>query len=306
MKKLTIKKFIRDLGLEIVNQWKDKDILISTSEVNRPGLQLAGYFEHFGYERVQIIGKVEATFFSKLCSEQKKERAETLMSYDIPCLIITRGMKVCEELMTAAQKYNRPVFRTEMSTTKFSSRLINYLEDELAPTTTLHGVLVDVNGIGLFIRGESGIGKSETALELVKRGHRLVADDAVEIKKKDNNNLEGTAPELIKYYLEIRGVGILDIARLYGMGAVRDKKVIDIIVQLEEWNTQTSYDRLGIEEQFSEILGVKVSKIVIPLRPGRNLAVILEAAARNHRQKDMGYNAAIELENRILEHNSGK
>ncbi len=304
MKKLTIKKFVKDLELEIINQWKDNDILISTSELNRPGLQLAGYFEHFGYERVQIIGKVEATFFSKLCSEQKQERANRLMSYDIPCLVITRGMDVCEELMDAAKKYNRPIFRTSISTTKFVSKLINYLEDELAPTTTLHGVLVDVNGIGLLILGESGIGKSEAALELVKRGHRLVADDAVEIKMKDNNTIEGTAPELIRYYLEIRGIGILDIAKLYGMGAVRDKKVIDIVVQLEEWNTNTSYDRLGIEEQYSEILGIKVSKLVIPLRPGRNLAVILEAAARNHRQKYMGYNAAIELENRILNHNS--
>ncbi|RKD25266.1 Hpr(Ser) kinase/phosphatase [Caminicella sporogenes DSM 14501] len=300
MQKIAINKFVKDLNLEVINEWKGVDISITTSEVNRPGLLLAGYYEHFAYERVQIIGRVEWSYFNKLSGEERKSRARKLMEYDIPCLIISRGMKVFDEFLEEAKNFNRPIFRTNLSTTKFISKLINYLEDRLAPTTTLHGVLVEVNGIGVLILGQSGIGKSETALELVKRGHRLVADDAVKIKKIDENKLVGTAPEIIKYFLEIRGIGIMDIAKLYGMGAVRDSKVIDMVVQLESYSSDSSYDRLGLEENFMEILGVNISRISIPVRPGRNLAVIIEAAARNHRQKEMGYNAAEELNMRFL------
>jgi HPr kinase/phosphorylase len=300
---LTIDKLVKDLDLEIVIEFKDKNIIISTSELNRPGLQLAGYFELFAHERVQLIGRVEWCYFSKLSKEDRRKRACKIMKYDIPCLIFTRGLEVFDEFIEAAKRYNRPIFRTNLPTTKFISKLINYLEDELAPTITLHGVLVDVNGIGVLIFGESGVGKSETALELVKRGHRLVSDDAVKIKKVDDMTLVGTAPEIIKHFLEIRGIGILDIAKLYGMGAVRDTKTIDLVVQLETADKFKHYDRLGLEEEYMEILGVNISKLTLPVRPGRNLAVILEAAARNHRQKRMGYNAAEELDRRVMQLN---
>ncbi|MCG8539511.1 MAG: HPr(Ser) kinase/phosphatase [Clostridia bacterium] len=305
MKKILISKLIKDLRLELVNNWKDHDIEIFTSEVNRAGLPLAGYFENYGFDRVQIIGKAEWSYFSKLCDKFRRVRARELMKRNIPCLIITRGMDVHEEFIEEAEKNNIPILRTELSTSRFASKIIFYLENELAPTITLHGVLVEVNGIGLLILGESGVGKSETALELVKRGHRLVADDAVQIKKVDDYTLVGTAPEIIKYFLEIRGIGILDVAKLYGMGAVRDNKIIDLVVQLDTDNL-SSYERLGLDEEFTEILGAKISRISIPVRPGRNLAVILEAAARNHRQKEMGYNAAQELNIRLLSQNESK
>ncbi len=303
MQGILISKFVKDLDLEILSEWGDKEIIIATSEVSRPGLQFAGYFEHFGYDRVQLIGRQEWSFFSKLSLEDKRKRAKRFMEFNIPCAVITRGMEPLKELIDEAQVYNRPVLKTNISTTKFLSKVINYLEDELAPTITLHGVLVDVNGIGVLIFGESGIGKSETALELVKRGHRFVSDDAVKIKRVDDNTLVGTAPELIKYFLEIRGIGILDVAKLYGMGAVRDKKTIDMVVKLVTVNPKESFDRLGLDEKYMDILGVKVSKLTMPVRPGRNLAVIIEAAARNHRQKRMGYNAAIELDKRLMQHN---
>ncbi len=303
MQGILMSKFANDLDLEIVNDWGNEEIIISTSEVTRPGLQFAGYFEHFGYDRVQIIGRQEWSYFSKLTAQQRKERARRLMEFKIPCLIVTRGLDVFEELIEESKIYNRPILRTKLPTTKFISKLINYLEDELAPTITMHGVLVDVNGIGMLIFGESGIGKSEAALELIKRGHRLVSDDAVKIKKIDDNSLEGTSPELIRNFLEIRGIGILDVAKLYGMGAIRDKKNIDMVVQLVSDSSGDSIDRLGLEERYIDILGVKVSKLLMPVRPGRNLAVIMEAAARNHRQKRMGYNAAEELEKRLTKHN---
>ncbi len=299
MKTILISRLIKDLRLELVNKWDDNGREITTSEVNRIGLPLAGYVENYGFDRVQIIGKAEWSYFSELSDELKRERARELMKKNIPCIVVTRGLEVHKELIEEAQMNNIPILRTDISTSKFASKVIYYLEHELAPTTTLHGVLIEVNGIGILIFGESGVGKSETALELVKRGHRLVADDAVQIKKVDEYTLVGTAPEIIKYFLEIRGIGILDVAKLYGMGAVRDNKIIDLVVQLDTDDTNT-YERLGLDEEFIDILGVNVSKITIPVRPGRNLAVILEAAARNHRQKEMGYNAAEELNIRLI------
>lgn len=299
MKKILINGLIKDLRLELVSKWDDNGREITTSEVNRIGLPLAGYVENYGFDRVQIIGKAEWSYFSELSDELKRERARELMKKNIPCIVVTRGLEVHKELIEEAQMNNIPILRTDIATSKFASKVIYYLEHELAPTTTLHGVLIEVNGIGILIFGESGVGKSETALELVKRGHRLVADDAVQIKKVDEYTLVGTAPEIIKYFLEIRGIGILDVAKLYGMGAVRDNKIIDLVVQLDTDDTNT-YERLGLDEEFIDILGVKVSKITIPVRPGRNLAVILEAAARNHRQKEMGYNAAEELNIRLI------
>lgn len=301
IKKLLIKKLMRDLGLSLVNDWDDITRTITTSEINKVGLPLAGYFENYGFDRVQIVGKAEWSYYMSLSNEQKSSRARELMKRNIPCLVVTRELEPPKELVDAANEYNIPVFSTRMATSKFVSKIIFYLENELSPTTTLHGVLVEVNGIGTLIFGKSGVGKSETALELVKRGHCLVADDAVTIKKVDDYTLVGSAPEIIKHFLEIRGIGILDVAKLYGMGAVRNDKAIDLVVQLDTDETE-KYERLGIDDEYTSILGVNVSKITIPVRPGRNLAVIIEAAARNHRHKEMGYNAAEELNIRLIGH----
>ncbi|WP_268761630.1 HPr(Ser) kinase/phosphatase [Caldanaerobius fijiensis] len=297
---ITVEKMIKDLGLEVVVEAKEK-IPITTIDINRPGLQLDGYYKHFAYERVQVMGMVETSFFNSLSDELKYERADRLLSYAIPCLIVTRGLDIRPEIINAAQKYGRYLLRTTEESTKFINRLINYLNEELAPRITLHGVLVDVYGLGILILGESGIGKSETALELVKRGHRLVADDAVEIRKVGENTLVGSAPELIRHFIEIRGIGILDVKNLYGVGAIRNSKEIDMIVQLEEWQEGKYYDRLGLEDEYMEIMGINRPKLTIPVRPGRNLAIIMEVAAMNHRQKTMGYNAAQELNRRLLQ-----
>lgn len=297
---IAVEKMIEDLNLEIVVEAREK-IPITTIDINRPGLQLDGYYKHFAYERIQIMGMVETSFFNSLDDELKCERADKLLSYAIPCLIVTRGLDIRPEIVNAAQKYGRYLLRTKEESTRFTNRLINYLNEELAPRITLHGVLVDVYGLGILILGESGIGKSETALELVKRGHRLVADDAVEIKKVGENTLIGSAPELIRHFIEIRGIGILDVKNLYGVGAIRNSKEIDMIVQLEEWQEGKYYDRLGLEDEYMEIMGVNRPKLTIPVRPGRNLAIIMEVAAMNHRQKTMGYNAAQELNRRLLQ-----
>lgn len=297
---ITVEKMIKDLELEVVVEAQEK-IPITTIDINRPGLQLDGYYKHFAYERVQVMGMVETSFFNSLSDELKTERADKLLSYAIPCLIVTRGLDIRPEIVNAARKYGRYLLRTTEESTKFINRLINYLNEELAPRITLHGVLVDVYGLGILILGESGIGKSETALELVKRGHRLVADDAVEIKKVGENTLVGAAPELIRHFIEIRGIGILDVKNLYGVGAIRNSKEIDMIVQLEEWQEGKYYDRLGLEDEYMEIMGINRPKLTIPVRPGRNLAIIMEVAAMNHRQKTMGYNAARELNRRLLQ-----
>ena len=300
MSYVTIEQLIKDLKLEVIHKPEKEEINIHITEVNRPGLQLAGFYKYFAYERVQIIGKVEWTYFSTIAPQVRSRRADELLSHPIPCLIITRDLSVYDELLKSAEKFHRPLLRTSLSTTKLVSQLINYLEDKLAPVITRHGVLVDVYGIGVLIMGESGVGKSETALELIKRGHRLVADDAVEIKNIDNHILEGSAPEIIRHYMEIRGIGILDIVQLYGVGAVRDKKYIDMVIELENWKEGKQYDRLGLDEEFMEILGIKVHKLTIPVKPGRNLAIIVEVAARNHRQKRMGFNAAEALNNKLM------
>lgn len=297
---VTIKEMVKDLQLEVIYEPQKDEINIEESDINRPGLQLAGFYEYFAYERIQVIGKVEWKYFDSLIPGIRKKRTEKLYSYPIPCMIIARGLDVHKECFEAAKKFNRPLLRTKLNTIKLISQLTNYLDDKLAPVITRHGVLVDVYGIGILIIGESGIGKSETALELIKRGHRLVADDAVEIKKGDNNTLEGRAPEVIKHFMELRGIGILDIQHLYGVGAVRDKKKIELVIEMENWKCDKHYDRLGLDEEYIDILGVNVYKITIPIKPGRNLAIIIEAAAKNHRQKRMGYNAAEILNDRIL------
>lgn len=300
MRPVNVEKLIKVFDLEVIYNPEKEGSKIHNTEVNRPGLQLAGFYKYFAYERVQVMGKVEWTYFSTLAPQVRRTRAYELLSHPIPCLIVTRGLDVYEELIDAAKKFQRPIFRTKVGTTKFISQLINYLDDHLGQVITRHGVMVDVYGIGVLILGESGIGKSETALELIKRGHRLVADDAVEIKKKDENTLSGRAPELIRHFMEIRGVGILDVVQLFGVGAVRDSKVIDMIIEIENWKDNKEYDRLGLDEEFMEVLGVPVYKSTIPIKPGRNLAMLIEVAARNHRQKRMGFNAAETLNERIL------
>ncbi|MCT4632546.1 MAG: HPr(Ser) kinase/phosphatase [Firmicutes bacterium] len=292
-----IEDFAKGLNLKFVSEEYDSRN-IESIEINRMGLQLTGFLEHFDSDRIQLIGQADWTYFNNLDKERRRKVAEDIMSYNIPCLVFTRNLEVFEEFVEFGEKYRIPILTTDQSTTIFVRSIINYLEKKLAPSVTLHGVLVDVAGIGILIFGKSGVGKSETALELVKRGHRFVADDAIEIKRV-GSQLVGKAPELIKNFIEIRGIGILDIAMLYGIGSVRDSKVINMVIQFEAWDSGKVYDRLGIEEKTMDILGVDVSKLTIPVKPGRNLAVIVEAAARNHRMKYMGYNPAEELDKRI-------
>ncbi|KXZ40479.1 Hpr(Ser) kinase/phosphatase [Alkalithermobacter thermoalcaliphilus JW-YL-7 = DSM 7308] len=300
MKKVYVRNLIKDLNLDIVYCPEEVDYYIESSDINRPGLQLAGYFGDFSYDRIQIIGKGEYNYFEHLDEKIRKERLDKLFSYEIPALIVTRGLKVNSDTIDAAKKYKKIILSTNMNTTRFINRVSNYLNEKLAASKTMHGVLVDVDGIGILIIGESGVGKSETALELIKRGHRLVADDAVEIRKIDEDLLLAQAPETIRHLMEIRGIGILDIKSLYGVGAVKLSKNVDMVIELQVWKEGQYYDRLGIEENYMEILGVPVEHVIIPVRPGRNIAMIIEVAAKNHRQKAMGYNAARDFNDRLM------
>lgn len=268
---------------------------IYTADVNRPALQLAGFYEYFDAKRVQIIGIVEGTYLESLGEKRRKAALSHLFKYDIPALIFCHGVKPFPEIYEMAQAYGRNVLVTEEDTSTFIADLITYLRAGLAPRETLHGVLVEVHGEGLLIRGDSGIGKSETALELIKRGHRLIADDAVEIRRVSNDVINGEAPELIRYYMELRGIGVIDVQRIFGVESIKPNTNIDLIVDLEIWDDKKSYDRLGVATEYDSLLGVKLPKVTIPVRQGRNLAVILELAAINNRQKKMGYNAAEEL-----------
>ncbi len=300
MSSLPVENIINTLNLEVI--YCDQDTLsidIDTSDINRPGLQFAGFFDYFAHDRIQVLGKVEMTYLRQLDEDIRGRYLDKFFSYDIPCAIISRGMDIPDYILHYAKKYKRPVLRSDMTTTKLINKLIGYLDSQLAPRITKHGVLVDVYGVGIFLMGESGIGKSETALELIKRGHRLVADDAVEIKKVAEQRLVGEAPELIRHFMEIRGIGIIDIKAMYGVGAVINNKPLDLAIYLEFWDNEKEYDRLGLVEDYTEILGVKLPKIVIPVRPGRNLAIIVEVAARNWRLKKLGYNSAKELDNRL-------
>lgn len=271
--------------------------MLTTADINRPALQLAGFYNYFDPSRLQIIGRVESTYLELKSEEERRASFEELMSYDIPALVICHGAAEFPECLEAAEKFDRNVLVTDDDTSDFMSNVIRSLHVHLAPRTTMHGGLIEVHGEGLLIMGDSGVGKSETALELIKRGHRLVADDAVDIKRIDKNMLVGTAPELIRYYMEVRGVGVIDVRYLYGVGAVKPETAIDMVVNLENWDDNKAYDRLGLTEETQEILGVTVPSVTIPVRPGRNLAVILELAAMNNRQKKMGYNAAETLAN---------
>ena len=272
---------------------------IMISDVNRPALQLSGYFKHFEQSRVQIIGTVEYTYLQQLDEEKREKIYSEFMGYDIPCVIFCRDLRPDDSFLKIAEEKNIPVLGTKRSTSEFMAELIYCLNEQLAPCITIHGVLVDVYGEGLLIMGESGIGKSEAALELIKRGHRLVTDDVVEIRKINEHTLIGTSPDITRYFIELRGIGIIDVKTLFGVECVKEKQQIDLVIKLEDWKKENEYDRLGLEEEYTEFLGNKVVCHSLPIRPGRNLAVICEAAAVNHRQKKMGYNAAWELYNRV-------
>ena len=272
---------------------------IMISDVTRPALQLSGYFKHFEQSRVQIIGTVEYTYLQQLDEEKREKIYSEFMGYDIPCVIFCRDLRPDDSFLKIAEEKNIPVLGTKRSTSEFMAELIYCLNEQLAPCITIHGVLVDVYGEGLLIMGESGIGKSEAALELIKRGHRLVTDDVVEIRKINEHTLIGTSPDITRYFIELRGIGIIDVKTLFGVECVKEKQQIDLVIKLEDWKKENEYDRLGLEEEYTEFLGNKVVCHSLPIRPGRNLAVICEAAAVNHRQKKMGYNAAQELYNRV-------
>lgn len=295
-------KIVKEFMLEkLVYAPEYDNILVTSTDINRPGLQLDGFFEYFGNERVQVIGKVEMTFLEKMSPQQRYKSLYELFSRGIPCVIIARGMEPFPEMVEVAQKCGIPLLRTSEVTSRFVGNLIAFLNVELAPMETMHGELVEVYGEGVLILGESGVGKSETALELVKRGHRLVADDLVEIRRVSSKTLVGTAPEVIRHFVEIRGIGILDVKYLYGVGSVKMTESINLVVKMELWNPQKHYERLGVDEQYTEILGIKVPSLTIPVRPGRNLAIIIEVAAMNNRQRKMGYNAAETFTRRITE-----
>lgn len=274
---------------------------VSIPEVNRPALQLSGFFDHFDSDRVQIIGYVEYTYLQTLDYERKIKIYDELVTYKVPCIVYSRNLEPDKELIEKAAKQDIPIFQTEKQTSGFMAELIRWMNVKLAPCISIHGVLVDVYGVGVLIMGESGIGKSEAALELIKRGHRLVTDDVVEIRKVSDETLVGSAPDITRHFIELRGIGIVDVKSMFGVQSVRETQNIDLVITLEDWSREKEYDRLGFEESYTEFLGNKVVCHNIPIRPGRNLAIIVESAAVNHRQKQMGYNAAQELYKRVQE-----
>ena len=269
--------------------------LVMNDDLNRSGLQLAGFFDFFDPTRIQLIGKVEASYIDHLTSDERLNIFEKLFEQNVPCLIYTRYIDPDDECVEMAQKYKIPLFKSAEETSDLMASLIAYLKLVLAPRITRHGVLVEVYGEGILLLGDSGVGKSETAIELVKRGHRLIADDAVEIKKVSNKTLVGTSPEIIRHYVELRGIGVVDVRRIFGMGAIKETEKIDLVINLEQWREDKIYDRLGAETNYTEILEINIPSLTVPVKPGRNLAIILEVAAMNNRQKKMGYNAAQEL-----------
>ena len=296
-----LNKIIEEFALEVVYSPVDIDhVMICNNEVNRPSLQITGFFDYFDNTRIQLIGRVEISYLEKMTSEERMSSLEKLFETAFPVVIVTRNMEIPNEMLTLAEKYNTPVLRTPVSTSRFTSALIAFLNIELAPRVTTHGVLVEVYGEGVLLLGDSGVGKSETAIELVKRGHRLVADDAVEIKKVSDKSLLGSAPDIIRHFIELRGIGIVDVKTIFGMGAVKNTEKIDMIINLEVWKEKKQYDRLGLNTEYTDILGIKIPSLTIPVKPGRNLAMVVEVAAMNHRQKRMGYNAAEALNNRIM------
>lgn len=299
--KIHLSKVIEEFAFEVIYSSSDiDDIMIETSDLNRPALQIAGFYDYFDPNRIQIMGKVEVTYLEQFPREKRYELMDRLFSKKFPALIITRNMQLFPEMTELAEKYDLTILRTEESTSSLMSALISYLNVQIAPRRTRHGVLVEVYGEGVLIMGESGVGKSETAIELLKRGHRLVADDAVEIKRVSSRTLVGSSPEIIRHFVELRGIGIIDVKEIFGMGAVKDTESIDMIIHLENWEEGKQYDRLGMLDEYTNIMGINIPSLTIPVKPGRNLAIIIEVASMNNRQKRMGYNAAVELNNRLM------
>ena len=297
---ISLKEFIENMELEPVVMADKDELDLETSDVNRPGLQFAGFFDYFAADRLQVVGKAEMQYLMSLTPEMRKERLDKYMSFGVPVVVVCRNMPCPPELVDAAQRCNIPLLRSRLVTTRFTLLSSAYIGSKLAPRITRHGVLMDVFGIGVMITGESGVGKSEAALELVKRGHRLVADDVVDIRRVSDNRLVGEAPEMIRHLMEIRGIGIIDVATMFGIGSVMRTRSIDLIVHLEHWVEGKEYDRVGTDERTQEILDVQVPMILLPIRPGRNVAVVLEVAARNLMLKQQGYNAVEELEKRMF------
>ena len=299
---VNLSKVIEEFSLEILNKGEDfEQAVLSIVDVNRPGLQYAGFFEYFDPRRLQVEGKAEHTYLAAMTPDHRRACYAALFSYDIPALVLSRDMEPFEECLDTARQFGRTLLRTKETTVVFTSQMIDALNRYLAPCITRHGVLMEIYGEGVLIMGDSGVGKSETAIELVKRGHRLIADDAVEISRL-SNTLIGTAPELIRHYIELRGIGVVDVRRLFGMSAVKVESQIDLVINLEQWKEGFAYDRLGLDEQFVSILGLELPTLTIPVQPGRNLAVIIEVATMNNRHKNMGYNAALELTNQLNQH----
>ena len=288
-----LKTIAQEHNLQLLHAAKDYETKkIVTYDVNRPAMQLAGFYNYFDPARIQIIGRVESTYLDTLSDGDRLAAFERFMQFDISALVICHGVQPFPECMAMAEKYDRTVFITPEDTSEFQAGVISSLRHHLAPRTTVHGVLVEIYGEGVLLTGDSGIGKSETALELIKRGHRLIADDAVEIRKVGRDVLLGEAPEMIRYYMELRGIGVVNVRRIYGIGSVKPESGIDLVVHLEPWEEGKAYDRLGLSSESEVLLGVEIPRVTIPVRPGRNLAVILELAAMNNRQKKLGYNAA--------------
>ena len=298
-----LKQLVQEFGLQVEYAATDFDsIRLTVEDVARPGLQLAGYFDHFEPMRLQVMGNVEMSYVAKLSPDDRAMIFDRLFSYKFPALLISRNIAPDELCLSMAKKHNVTILRSQEPTSAIVSSIITYLKAALAPRITRHGVLMEIYGEGVLLIGDSGIGKSEAAVELLKRGHRLIADDAVEIRKVNTNSLVGTAPELIRNYIELRGIGIINVAKLYGIGSIKLENEINLVVNIVPWNTHEVYDRLGLEDQYTEILGIKIPMNTIPITPGRNLAVILEVAAMNNRQRRMGYNAALEFTEQINRH----
>ena len=297
---VALKELVQEFGMKVDYCATDYErIRLTVADLSRPGLQLAGYFNHFEPVRIQVMGNVEISYLEKLMPSERMVAFDRLFAYKIPALVIARDARPDPECLAMAKKHNITILRSKDTTSNIISEIISYMSAALAPRITRHGVLMEVYGEGILLIGESGIGKSEAAVELLKRGHRLIADDAVEIRKVSGNALVGNAPELIRNYIELRGIGIVNVAKLFGMGAVKPENTINMVVNIVPWKTQEVYDRLGLEDQYMDILGVKVPMYTIPITPGRNLAVILEVAAMNNRQRQMGYNSAKEFTEQI-------
>lgn len=291
-----LENIMKEMALETVYMPEDGESReIVSADLNRPGLGIAGYFEYFDNKRIQLLGKSEESFLQDLTPELRTERLQELLSFQPPAVVVTRNLEVLPELLAACEQYEVPLLRTGETTSGFMSALIAYLSVQLAPRVTRHGVFVEVYGEGILLVGDSGVGKSETAVELIKRGHRLIADDAVEIRRVSDRTLVGSAPENIRHFIELRGIGIVNARRIFGMGSVKMTEKINMVIQLEHWDPDKVYDRMGLENQYMDILGITVPMLLIPVKPGRNLAIIIEVAAMNNRQKKMGYNAAREL-----------